>query len=484
MNPEGLQPSFHRPGEQLTFTMIKGGVITGRVTDATGDPVVAEPVIAKRVRDLDGHKLNGRDEWRQTDDRGVYRIYGLLPGRYVLRAKASSGVYVSGDEAGEEMPTYYPSSTRVTAVEIPVQAGEEVSGIDIQRRAERGHAISGTVTGDIEPNNTAEGGTVSLINANSGEIEKTSSAPFFALYGIPDGEYELYAQKLYGQGGNAGSALLRVVLRGADLIGVDLKLIKYGSITGMVMVDSTNADPAAPRCESQARSHLEEVMLDARSDSPTQRRQDQFFVADEYWGSWRSSVVNQKGAFKIQNLESGLYRLNVNLPGEDWYVRSMTQPAAGVAKKRAEIARAGISIKSGEQITGVEVLLAEGAASLRGHAVLAPEPRPKNTAEPSPRLQVHLLPAEEAAAGDLLRYVERLAGKNGAFEFKNLAPGKYWLLAKPAPEAESLETPRRPVAWDEAERVKLRRDAKASNNEIVLKPCERRDDYALKANLR
>ena len=58
------------------------------------------------------------------------------------------------------------------------------------------------------------------------------------------------------------------------------------------------------------------------------------------------------------------------------------------------------------------------------------------------------------------------------------------MLAKPAPEAESLETPRRPVAWDEAERVKLRRDAKASNNEIVLKPCERRDGYMLKANLR
>jgi hypothetical protein len=487
INPEGLHPSIHRAGEYLTFNMIKGGVITGRVIDATGDPVVAETVIAQRVRDLDGHRVYERPEGQRTDDRGVYRIYGLEPGRYVIYANTSSVVYVSGNEVGEETPTYYPSSTRDTAVEIPLQAGEEVGGIDIQRRAERGHAISGIVTGDFGPNNSAEGVSVKLINASNGEIVNTAGlykAPRYAMYGVPDGEYELYAQKLYGQGGNAGSALRRVVLRGVDLTGMDLELIKYGSITGRALVNSANADPPAPRCEGQARSHLEEIILDARIDSPPQRRQDHFFVADEYWGSWRGSVVDPKGTFKIQNLESGLYHLNINLPGEDWYVCSTTRPAASSANKREDIARAGIPIKSGEQITGVEVLLAKGAASLRGHAVLAPEPPPKNTARPSPRLQVHLLPAEEAAAGDLLRYDEALADKNGAFEFKHLAPGKYWLLAKPAPEAESLETPRRPVAWGEAVRAKLRRDAKASNNEIELKPCERLDDYVLKVNLR
>ena len=96
------------------------------------------------------------------------------------------------------------------------------------------------------------------------------------------------------------------------------------------------------------------------------------------------------------------------------------------------------------------------------------------------RLQIHLLPAEESAKDDLLRYAETLAGKNGSFKFKNLAPGKYWLLARPAPEADPIETQSRPLAWDECERVKLRRDAKKV--EIELKSCQRIDDYALKVN--
>jgi hypothetical protein len=345
-----------------------------------------------------------------------------------------------------------------------------------------GHAISGIVTGDIGPNNSANGVQVTLVNARNGEILNgayLSMALHFAIYGLPDGEYGLY-----GQGENAGSAMRQVVLRGADLTGIELKLIKYGSIAGRALVESSNADPPAPRCQSQSRSHLEEIMLNARSDLPPQRQQDPLLATEENWRGWRVAVPDSKGEFKIQNLVSGLYHLNVNLFGEDWYVRSMTRPAAGGAKKRADIARAGLPIKSGEQISGVEVILAEGAVSLRGRAVLEPEPLPKNTARPSPRLQVHLLPAEEAAAGDLLRYAETLAEKNGAFEFKNLAPGKYWLVAKPAPETESLETPRRPIAWGEAERVKLRRDAKVSNSEIALKPCERRDGYTLKANLR
>jgi Carboxypeptidase regulatory-like domain len=480
MRPDGLQPGIHRAGEHLTFNLIKGGVITGRVTDATGEPVVSADVIARRTHDLEGRKVTSGSEGNRTDDRGVYRIYGLQPGRYVVHVSAGSGVYVGGGETGDETPTYYPSSARDAAVEITVQAGEEVSGIDIRRRGDRGHAITGIVSGDL----AVEGAGVILVNASNGAIEKTavlSKSSRFAFYGVPDGEYDLYARKLYGQGGNAGSALRRVVMKGADLFGVDLKLIRYGSISGRVVIDSAKTGQPAAGCESRQRFHIEEILLDARSDNPTKRRQDQFFDPLEYWGSWRRSVVEQKGEFTIQNLESGLYRLNIDLPGEDYYVRSITRPAAGASKKDTEVSRAGIAIKSGEKLSGFEVLIAEGAASLRGRAVPAHEDKTKNGAGTA-RLQIHLLPAEESAKDDILRYAETLSAKNGSFEFKHLAPGKYWLLARPAPAAESVEIPSRPVAWNEAERIKLRRDAK--KNEIELKPCQRLDDYALKTSLR
>jgi hypothetical protein len=483
LRPDGLHPGMHRPGEQLTFHLIKGAVITGRVTDETGAPIVQASVYAYRTRDLEGRRIDRDMDGAMTDDRGVYRIYGLEPGQYIVRVQTGTGVHAGGSETAEETPIYYPSSTRDSAVEIEAHAGEELSGIDIQWRAERGHAISGIVSGESGPIDSVEGVYVKLLNVRSGVIEKIANlykTSRFALYGLADGEYELYAQKVFGEGEHAGSNPRRVVLRGADLIGIDLKLIQYGSIAGRVKIDPV--DPAAPRCDPQTPSRLEEVMLNAQVDSASLRRQERYFISDEYWGSWRGGVADQKGEFTIQNLEAGAYRLNVNLPGEAWYVRSITQQPVNASAKKPEIARSGFTIKSGEKLSGVEVLIAEGAASLRGRAIPAAsikEPPTKNEATPTLRLRIHLLPAEETAAGDLLRYAETIATKDGAFEFNHLAPGKYWLLAKPAPEAESIENPSRPVAWDEAERLKLRREAKASKNEIKLGRCERRKDHTL-----
>ncbi len=479
---DSAKPGLHRVGEHLTFKLIRGGVITGRVTGANGEPIISATVSAHRARDQEGRRVGRDTEHQRTDDRGVYRMYGLVPGQYVVRVNTGSGIYAGGGETGEETPTYYPSSTRDTAAEISVRAGEEISGIDIQLREARGHAISGIVSGDIGPDNRAEGVEVKLVNVRSGDIERIANihgAPRFAFYGVTDGEYELYAQKVYSEEGNAGSNSRQIVLRGADLVGADLKLVKYGAIAGRVIIESPATTQPAPRCESQSRFQLEEIMLDARIDSPTSRRQDQFFKPQEYWGSWRGGVVDQKGGFTIRNLESGLYRLNVNLPGEYWYVRSMTQPAVGGSKKITEVSRSGLAIKSGEKVSGVEVFIAEGAASLRGRVVPVDETKSKIGAGSSPRLQIHLLPAEESAKDDLLRYAETLAGKNGLFEFKNIAPGKYWLLLRPAPETDSDELQPRPLAWDATERARLRRDA--NKIEIELKACQRIDYYTLKS---
>lgn len=142
---DGTQLGFQRAGEHLTFNLIKGGVITGRVTGPTGEPVVSATVVAERTHDLEGRRVRPDSEGRRTDDRGIYRIYGLKPGRYVVRVNAGSGVYVGWSESTDETPTYYPSSPRDAAVEITVRAGEEVGGVDIQRRAERGRTITGIV---------------------------------------------------------------------------------------------------------------------------------------------------------------------------------------------------------------------------------------------------------------------------------------------------------------------------------------------------
>src|SRR5262249_50111722 len=129
----------------------------------------------------------------------------------------------------------------------------------------------------------------------------------------------------------------------------------------------------------------------------------------------------------------------------------------------SESGASGITVKSGEKLSGVELNVSEGAAALRGKIVPTTE-----TDKLPGRIRIHLIPAEVSAANDVLRYAEMITGPDRKFGFNNIAPGKYWLLTKPAVETDQ----ERPAAWDPIERVKLRREAAAGKNEIELQPCQ------------
>src|SRR6266511_258239 len=98
--------NHHHPGENVTINLVKGGVITGRVTDAYGEPMVGVGVKAVKVRDLEGGRKYPGDgaDWntRLTDDRGVYRLYGLAPGVYVVGASSDQSGLYSGFYHGRE----------------------------------------------------------------------------------------------------------------------------------------------------------------------------------------------------------------------------------------------------------------------------------------------------------------------------------------------------------------------------------------------
>src|SRR5262245_26203172 len=139
-------------GQSVTITMTRGGVITGKVLSATGQPIIRIAVRAIRVRDETGRPDNAgvgnfRPQ-RMTDDRGVYRLYGLAPGSYLVSAGGSN--MNSSRQATPyhgRITTYYPSATRDAATEVKVIGGDEVSGVDIRVRADRGFAISGKIIG-------------------------------------------------------------------------------------------------------------------------------------------------------------------------------------------------------------------------------------------------------------------------------------------------------------------------------------------------
>jgi hypothetical protein len=78
------------PGQQLggvTIALSRAAVITGTVRDTEGQPAPGLPVVAIRT-DQPGSSpmVSALESEFVTDDRGVYRIFGLLPGDYIVAA--------------------------------------------------------------------------------------------------------------------------------------------------------------------------------------------------------------------------------------------------------------------------------------------------------------------------------------------------------------------------------------------------------------
>src|SRR6266571_3778169 len=179
--------AFYRPGDNITLTLVKGGVITGRVTNSSGDPVVGALVRAIKIREPDDkparapgggmfsqitEALNAMLGPYKTDDRGIYRIYGLAPGTYQVAAggRGAMGFTLGGGNPYDaDAPTYYPSSTLDTAGDVAVAAGGEATGIDIRYRNNRGYSISGSVTSSNGP--PPQGTTVLLTRSNNVIVE-------------------------------------------------------------------------------------------------------------------------------------------------------------------------------------------------------------------------------------------------------------------------------------------------------------------------
>ena len=463
----------YRPGDSVTFTLVKGGVITGRVTDPDGNPVISIPISLIRVIDERGNKHNAAVGGlpRTTDDRGVYRIYGLQPGTYIVAANPNStyGGFSQFSPYVGQMATYHPSATRDTAAEVQINYGTEASGIDIRFRAETGRTISGKVIGGgLTINNAA---SISLTNATTqAQVLNDLARPaegqhVFSMPGLPDGEYLLTATLSQSATDEFfSSEPRRVTVKGADVTGLTLSLTALPVIFGRVVVEKS-----ATVCDAKLATTLSDVTLLTRLSQKTGAQQaslSRFPV--------RNAPADEKGEFKITHLTAGHHHLRAFSRNENWFVKSIHAAPSGLSRSSivADLVRSGVMLKPGERLTGVTIAVTDGAASLSGKIVPARE-----TDKLPQRARVYLVPAEPAAADQLLRYHE-IQTVTGVFSFTNLAPGKYRLLAKPIAEEETVPPP--PAAWDVAERLKLRREAEAAKHEIELKPCQRVKDYTLR----
>ncbi|HEV7472570.1 MAG TPA: carboxypeptidase-like regulatory domain-containing protein [Pyrinomonadaceae bacterium] len=473
-SPDG-QPPYYRIGDSVTLSMIKGGVITGRVTSATGEPLVEAGVRAILIRDADDKAPAGPrfPIERSTDDRGVYRIYGLSPGTYLVSAGGRAYGYSANAYDGDS-PTYAPSSTREVAAEVTVHAGEEITGVDIRHRGEPGHTVSGIVSGPSAPNTGPNITLTPIVNGapQSGvSAFQSSNTKGFAFFGVADGVYDLIAQSYLGVGETAASEPLRVTVKGGDLTGINLVVKGLAAIRGHLAFE----DSVAPACKNKRKPLLAETLLNVRrSDKATTKPELSFpnFFAQ--------AAPDQSGDFLLRNLGPGQFNLNVRFFAKYWYLRSIardvagaTLPRNGAASRKIDVARTGIHLKFGERVSGLTVILAEGAASLRGAVKLA-----EGESLPA-KLFMNLVPAEKENAEDVLRFFTVPVNSDGTFAVNNLPPGRYWTLARIAgdDERQSDFNLRAPEGSDQ--RAQIRLAAEAARNSLEFKPCENVTNYEL-----
>src|ERR1041385_5113287 len=422
--PDHIESAVYRPGDSVTITLFKGGVITGKVTDVRGAPVVALSVRAIRVHDTDGEPVLASSSLYegQTDDRGVYRIYGLVPGAYIVAAGGASLPRRTTNLYEYDAPSFYPSGTRDAAAEVAVELGAEVSGIDVRYRGEPGYAISGAATG-LPAGSTLmftlnyAGSNVTLASTMAASKNEKQT---FAFYGIPEGEYNLVALGAHHASHASALAVRHIVVKGSDVTALTISLTQLGSISGRIQFEHNTA--AGQACQAGTDATPTAIPLWARLDEKKGSGKTPQDTALQGAGS---DVSNESGEFALTNLVSGLYRGESQLPAKELYVRSITYmpgvPASG-SKGSLDVARNGLMVKPGEKINGVSVTLTDGAAALQG-SVTAKE-------NLSAQTRIYLVPAEREAADEVLRYAEAPLAADGTFALTNLAPGRYWILAR------------------------------------------------------
>lgn len=476
-DPNNPQVTYYRVGDSVRLELVKGGVITGIVTKPSGEPIVAVRVRAQMIRDANG--LPPR-YWpvineRTTDDRGVYRIYGLVPGTYVVSAGGGASLRFNRTAYDTDAPTYAPSSTRNDAVEIAVATNQEVANVDIRYRSEPGHAVSGFARGPAGIS-APSAFQISLMSVQNGITQSSYStyqppgSSGFAIYGVADGDYDATALISVPETGWSISDPKRIKVKGADITGLELITKPLGSIKGRVVLEESKT----PECKGKLRPSFVEMLVTAwHNEKSVAKDRPQFMFA---YGS--PTVPDKQGDFTLRNLAAGEYRFGARFFARYWYLQSITLPSSTNAASRSsnsplDKAKNWTAVKSGAQISGLTITLAEGAASLRGSI------RSSEGETIPARINVHLVPAEKEKAEDVLRFFTVTVEADRKFLVSNVPPGRYLAFAAVVADNESTAISKLRLPDEVEARVKLRREAEAAKNEIELKPCQNLSDYQL-----
>ncbi len=387
--------------ENIDFSLIRGGVVEGRVVDQDKEPVERVAVRLRVMRSLGGKDRllpSGHDE---TDDRGYFRIFGVPPGDYYLRVSPRPLFGDSRRPMRSFAPTYYPGVLSVEeAATIKMTAGEEAGGFNITVIEGSSYSVSGRVlTPEGKPAYSAW--IVSMkqsgkeINIGMRQNTTTDLKGQFKVSGLLPGGYRLYARSGSGEDQQLATADVEVVDQ--DQSGLTLMLAKGTDITGRILVDGERADLDWRRISlgmSPSRDNLNRLSF----------------------GGIRASIEEDL-TFKIANHPEGSYHLMVRLPPGNHYISSIRVDGQDITDRP-------IVLKSNDRLDGMEIHISSQGARINGRVEQAEERAVATGAT------VLVFSADLQRRDYPSRFTRTTqTDQSGYYSLEGLVPGKYLVCA-------------------------------------------------------
>ncbi len=390
-----LEPGQIRRG--LEIKLNRAAIITGRVTDAEGEPVVRASVSAYRFVWRAGRRSLAPADSVATDDRGLFRFYRLPAGRYIIGVRFPAEDQAAGEGDLRLAETFYPNGSSASeAVVLETRWGQELSEINMVLRRQRTFSISGRVF-DSESGGPCRGCAVSVGRAGD-QIPPmhfgVAADGGYRARGLTPGTYFITAFKTTA-GRHVAVESRQVQITSEDLRDVYVAVGPGRSVTGRVVFD-----PPDTVIENARMS----VALPPESE-PELR--SSFRVLPDF-------------SFQADGLSAGMHRVQLDGIPNNGYIKAVRLSGRDLPAPELEIPGDG-------SVSRFEIVIGFDSATLAGQVKL-PDP----SGEHRITAAVIALFPQDAQASPFLAERRGFTQPGGAFTIPGIPPGSYTVYAFPA----------------------------------------------------
>jgi hypothetical protein len=385
----------------LALKLTPQAVITGRIWDDEGEPVVNARVTLQSYRYISGRKqLTSSSPGNTTNDLGEYRLFGVAPGKYYVSVTpVPVGQVFAVDRsasAGPEedyVPTYYPGTVDPSgASQLDVPAGGQLSGIDLVLSKGRTVHVKGHISHGLAGRQNL---SIFLTPRNPGAMigptrnNLIDAAGNFDIRNVTPGQYNLTA--VLNEGGMSRQARVQVDVGGSNVEGLNVVIGPAITVKGRLRTEGNSATV-----------DLSNVRLSLQPREP----------GGVMFGPMAQGKVNADGLFEISNAAADRYNLFVSGLPSGAYVKA-------IRSEQVDVLESGLDMTSGASPADINIVISPKAAAVTG---VAQNP---NTGNPAPGAMVVLIPQDQQRKEQMTYYKFINSDQNGAFSLTGITPGEY-----------------------------------------------------------